>query len=153
MKRLSEEITQFFQSQGFVIVSTIDRNGTPHNSCKGIAKISNSGRVYVIDLYKAITYKNLRRNPRISIAAVDEHRFRGYCLKGKAYIVPVEALHSKVKKIWEEKIASRLTNRVIKNIREEKGHYAHPEALLPKPEYMIVADIDEVINLTPADLR
>lgn len=153
MKKLTEDIINFFQNQGFVIVSTIGKNSLPHNSCKGIAKISSSGRVYLIDLYKAATYRNLLRNPRMSITAVDEHKFSGYCLKGKAHIVPAETLSVKIRKIWEDKIASRVTKRVLRNIRGEKSHPKHPEALLPKPEYMIAADIEEVVDLTPIDLK
>jgi hypothetical protein len=153
MKRLSEEIVNFFQNQSFVIVSTIGKNGLPHNSCKGIAQINSSSRLYLIDLYKAATYRNLIRNPSMSIVAVDEHKFRGYCLKGKGYIVPAQALNSGIRRIWEDKIAARVTKRVIRNIREEKRHSTHPEALLPKPEYMIVADIEEIVDLTPGDLK
>ncbi|RKY33075.1 MAG: hypothetical protein DRP74_00790 [Candidatus Omnitrophota bacterium] len=153
MKRLTPELIHFFQNQGFVIVSTIGKNGLPHNSCKGIARVEVNGRIYLIDLYKAVTYRNLKRNPKISITAVDEHKFRGYCLKGTANIVCAKNLDEEVKKIWEEKIAARAANRLVRNIREEKGHPDHPEARLPKPEYMFVANIEEVVDLTPGDLR
>lgn len=29
----------------------------------------------------------------------------------------------------------------------------HPEALLPKPEYMIVMEVEEIIDLTPKHLK
>ena len=150
---LSDEVTHFLEHQRFVIVTTIDKDGTPHNSCKGIVKIDQSGQVYLLDLYKANTYKNLEQNPSISITAVDEHRFKGWCLKGKAKIVKRSKLKPNVKKTWEEKITSRITHRIIKNIRGEKGHPRHPEVLLPKPEYMIVMDVKEVIDLTPHPLK
>ena len=54
MQRLTEDIIQLFQNQGYVIVSTIDRDGLPHSACKGIVKINRSGRIYLLDLYKAI---------------------------------------------------------------------------------------------------
>jgi glycosyltransferase involved in cell wall biosynthesis len=49
---------------------------------------------------------------------------------------------------WDTRIASRLTQRLLKNIHEEKGHPKHPEALLPKPEYLIEIDIEDD---TPAE--
>ena len=79
--RLSEEIIQFFQRQGFVIVSTIDKDGSPHSACKGIVKITSDGRIYLLDLYKARTHENLRRTAHISITGVDEHRFKGLLSK------------------------------------------------------------------------
>ena len=153
MRKLSNEIIQFFHSQGFVIVSTIDHNGTPHNACKGIVKITNSGYVYLLDLYKARTYDNLKHNSRISITSVDEHKFNGYCLKGKAKIIPAEKLRPGIITEWENRITNRITRRLIKNIRGESGHARHPEALLPKPEYLIVMRITEIVDLTPHNLK
>jgi len=153
MKRLSEEITKFFQEQGFAIVSTIDKNGSPHSSCKGIVKINQRGLIYLLDLYRERTYDNLRRDPHMSITAVDEHRFSGYCLKGKAKIIAGEKLKSQVIKAWEEKLTSRITRRLIKNIKGERGHLDHPEALLPKPEYVIVMEVGEIVDLTAHHIR
>ncbi len=153
MKRLSEGIIQFFHNQGCVIVSTVDKDGFPHSACKGIVRISRTGRVYILDLYKAKTYDNLKGDPHISITAIDEHKFMGYCLKGKAEIIPEEKLKSPIIKAWEARITGRLTRRLLKNIREEKGHPRHPEILLPKPEYMIAMEVEEVVDLTPHHLR
>jgi len=153
MKKLPDEVVHFFREQGFVIVSTIDGHGRPHSSCKGIVNISPSGKVYLLDVYLRDTYKNLKRNPNISITAVDEHKFKGYCLKGKAGIINSEQLSPQIKKAWESRIAGRITQRMIKNIREQKGHPKHPEALLPRPEYMIVMEVSEIIDLTPHNLK
>lgn len=153
MKRLSEEIINFFQNRGFVIVSTIDKNGNPHNSCKGIVKIEPNGRVYLLDVYRDRTFENLKYNPKISITAVDEHNFKGYCLKGKSEIIETNKLNNDILKAWEDKITSRITQRVLKNIRGEKGHSRHPEVQLPRPEYMISMEVEEIIDLTPHQMR
>ena len=153
MKRLADDIINFFQSQGYVIVSTIDKNGSLHNACKGIVDIKSNGRIYLLDLYKGKTFENLKNNRHISISAVDEHKFIGYCLKGKVRIITGEEINPQIIKAWEERITSRLTRRVIRNIHEEKGHPRHPEALLPKPEYLIVMDAEEAIDLTPHHLK
>lgn len=153
MKRLNAEIIRFFQSQGFIIVSTIDRKGLLHNSCKDIVQINAEGRIYIFDLYRGRTYENLQQDPRISITAVDEHKFKGYCLKGEAKIIKIEELAPEIIRAWEDKITSRVSKRVLKNIRGEKGHPQHPEVLLPQPEYMIVVEAQEVVDLTPHHLR
>lgn len=84
---------------------------------------------------------------------MDEHRFKGYCLKGKAKIIQSDKIKSQIIKAWEEKIASRLTQRLLKNIHEGKGHPRHPEVLLPKPEYMIIMEVKEIIDLAPQHLK
>lgn len=152
-KRLSNEIINFLHNQNFVVVSTINKDGSLHNSCKGIVKIERQGQVYLLDLYRGRTHDNLKQDPNISITAVDEHKFIGYCLKGKVREVLEEKLSPQVITSWDERITSRITRRVLKNIQGEKGHSSHPELLLPKPEYLIVMDVEEIIDLTPHQLQ
>ncbi len=153
MNNLTEDVVHFFKKQGFAIVSTLDNNSTIHNACKGILRITSEGEIYLIDLYQGKTYHNLKENPAISITAADEHAFTGFSLKGKAEIIPRDKLEPQILKAWDEMIVSRLTRRLLKNIREEKGHPAHPEALLPKPKYMIKMEVEETIDLTPQHLK
>ena len=153
MKRLPEDVVQFFHNQNFVIVSTIDSEGGAHSACKGIVDIKRDGTVYLLDLYRGKTYANIKCNPLITITAVEEHKFRGYCLKGKAITIHEERLDAHFIKAWEDKITSRLTQRLLKNLREEKGHARHPEVLLPSPKYMIAMEVQEIIDLTPHHLK
>jgi len=153
MKKLPDDLVHFLYNQGFVIVSTLDKDGTPHSACKGIVEIDKNGKVYLLDLYLKNTYANLKRSPYIAITAVDEHNFKGYCLKGKAKTLHEGELKEHIIRAWEDRITNRLTQRLLKNIREEKGHPRHPEVLLPKPEYMIAMEVDEIIDLTPHHLR
>lgn len=150
---ISPEIVEFFHNQRFTIISTIDKNGYPHNACKGIVEIDKDGKVYLLDLYLARTYENLKNNHRISITAVDEHKFVGYCLKGKAKIIPSDKVDKRVLKLWENKINSRISHRLLKNMQGEKGHSSHPEALLPTPAYLIEVDVNEVVDLMPGHIK
>ncbi|MDD5355504.1 MAG: pyridoxamine 5'-phosphate oxidase family protein [Candidatus Omnitrophica bacterium] len=151
--KLSREIISFLEEQGFVIVSTIDEKGSPHNSCKGMVKISSDGKVFLLDVYKVKTLENLNRNHNMSITAVDEHKFRGYCLKGKGSILGADELDADTLKSWENKITSRTTQRLLKNVRGEKGHSRHPEIQLPNPKYMIYMEVEEALDLTPRKLK
>ncbi|PIQ89115.1 MAG: hypothetical protein COV72_04790 [Candidatus Omnitrophica bacterium CG11_big_fil_rev_8_21_14_0_20_42_13] len=150
---LSEDIVYFFKHLSFTIVTTQDNQGYPHNACKGIVKITPEGKVYLLDLFKKNTYKNLEANNFISVTGIDENKFEGYCLKGKARIEDADKLEHDVVEAWEKKINSRITQRVINSVQGKKGHISHPEALLPKPKYLIVMDVDEVIDLTPAHIK
>ena len=152
MHKLSKEVIQFFLNQGCVIVNTIDGSGYPHSACKGIVELKEDGQVYLLDLYHGTTYNNLKENRRISITAVDEHKFRGYCLKGTVKLTSQDEIDAKLIEAWEARITSRLTQRVLKNIGGYKGHARHPEALLPKPKYLIAIQVEEIVDLTPAHI-
>ena len=153
MKQLANEILNFFRRQNFVIVSTLDKNGVSHSSCKGIVKITEQGTIYLIDLYRAVTYKNLKNNHKMSITSVDEHKFKGYCLKGTAEIVEKAELTSEIITAWENRITGRITHRVIRNMSGEKGHDLHPESQLPIPQYLIVMNVEDIVDLSPHFLR
>lgn len=153
MVKITSQITQLLLSQGCVIVTTIDLAGMPHSACKGIVRIEPEGRVYLLDLYRAKTHANLKRNPHLSITVLDEHKFTGYCLKGRGKIVKEKEINPELIKAWEDRVTSRITQRVLKNITDKKGHPLHPEALLPKPQYLIVMEVCAIVDLTPHHLR
>ena len=151
--KFTPEVYEFFNRQGFVIVSTQDKDGGIHNSCKGLVKVDKNGTLYLLDLYLKKTFENLKTCSTISVAAVDEHGFSGYCLKGKARLVDRHDLAADILQAWEEKINSRISRRLIKNIRGETGHPKHPEAAMPTPQYMIVMEVHSAVDLTPAHLK
>ena len=153
MKALPGELVRFLNKQGFVIVSTIDEDGTPHTACKGIVQVDGKGELRLVDLYTGRTYRNLVRNPRISVTAVDEHRFKGYCLKGEARLESSGGMQPEVAEEWRDRITSRIASRVIKNVQGERGHPRHPEARLPKPKALIVMEVREIIDLTPKHIK
>ena len=153
MKQLPALIIDFLRSQGFVIVSSIDRNGFPHSSCKGIVKIDPAGEIYLIDVYHGATSENIGHNPHVSVSAVDEHKFIGYCLKGKARTLRDGAISQEIIKTWEDNITSRLAKRLLKNLVQDQGQGHHPEASLPHPKYLIVLEVEEIVDLAPHHLK
>lgn len=153
MKELSNDIVNFLEKQGFVIVSTLDSSGSIHCSAKGIVGIEKKGKVYLIDLYKAKTFGNLQKDSTISITAVDEHLFIGYTLKGKAKIVDRNKIKSHIIKDWEERLIQRISKRLIKSLKDYKKSSQHPEAKFPHPQYLIEVDVGEVVDLTPVHLK
>ncbi len=152
-RRVTPAVAAFFLNHGFGIVTTLDADGEPHHACKGVVDINTKGYVYLIDLYRAHTYRNLRRDCRMTLTAVDEHAFQGYSLKGVGRVVRRNTLAARVMQGWEKKLNHRLTRRIIRNIREDKKIDVHPEALFPEPEYVIVMKVEEILNLNPPRMR
>lgn len=152
MKRLSNEIIRFFNRQHYTVVATVGDDGIPHSACKGIVKMGGNGEVYLLDLYKGATFRNLQKNPALSITAVDEHRFKGYCLKGTGRIVALDGVKPQILRAWERRLSSRITHRIIKSVQGQKGHPRQPEARLPKPQYLIAMGVREIVDLTPGHI-
>jgi general stress protein 26 len=152
MKPIPEPIINFLRSQSFVIVSSIDPNGFPHSSCKDIVKIEPQGKIYLIDVYQGLTIKNILLNPQVSISAVDEHKFMGFCLKGKAGMLE-DKINQEMIKAWEDKITSRLAKRLLRNLTQDQGQRHHPEASLPHPKQLILLEVEEILDLAQHHLK
>ncbi|MFO8052485.1 MAG: pyridoxamine 5'-phosphate oxidase family protein [Candidatus Omnitrophota bacterium] len=153
MKKIPQKVIQLLKERGYVIVSTLDSAGSIHCSAKGVIEVKKKGEVYLIDLYKQITYNNLKRNPTISITAIDEDQFIGFTLKGKANIVKRDKIKNESIRQWEKKIVERISKRVIKNVKKDKGSTKHPESRFPQPEYLIEMQVEQIIDLTPTHLK
>jgi general stress protein 26 len=151
--KLDDEIIQFLYRQHHTVISTIDGDGLIHNSCKGIVEIDDKCRIYLLDLYKQRTYENLKKDPRISLTVVDEHKFKGYTLKGKARIISEDKIKPDILAAWDKKISGRISHRILKNVKGEKSHARYPEILLPKPEYIIEMQVERIVDLTPHKLK
>ena len=147
MKQISAVIIDFLRTQDFVVVSSIDKSGFPHSSCKAIVKITSAGEIYLVDVYRGVTSENIKRNPQISISAVDEHKFIGYCLKGKAAKMQDDFISQEIIKNWEANITSRLAKRLLRNLAQGHGQRHHPEASLPRPKHLIVLEVEEIVDL------
>ncbi len=150
---IPQNIANFLGKQGFAIVSTLDPQGSIHCSAKGFVGLDEEGRLFFIDLYRAHTLNNLKKNKNISATCVNEHEFRGYTLKGTAKIVKREDIKDKVIKEWEQRVVNRISKRVIKNIQNDKKSSNQPEAKFPQPEYLIEMDVEEIVDLAPKELR
>ena len=151
--KINDDLIDFLKKQHYAIISTLDKNGAIHNSCKGIVDIDKQGIICLLDLYKQRTYANLQLNPNISLTVVDEHQFQGYSLKGKARMISGEKITEDMMKAWEKKVTSRVSQRILRNIKGKKGHPKHPEILFPIPEYAIEMMVDSVGDLTPHALK
>lgn len=147
---LPDHVLHFLRKQGVVIISTLDDKGHIHCSAKGIVGIEKEGKVFVIDLYLHKTFNNLKKNNTVSITAVDEDRFVGYSLQGKAKIVLREDMKEHIVSKWEERILKRITERITKSVQSGEKSKAHFEAKLPRhPKYLIEIDVENIIDLSP----
>ena len=153
MINIPEPVVEFLRKQSFVVVSSLDKSGALHSACKGIVRVEPEGRVYLLDLYLRRTYANLRADPRVSLTAVDEHAFAGYCLKGTADITGRNKVPPEIAAEWDRMITARISQRLVRNLRGEKGRAGHPEAKLPAPRYIISMEVEEIVDLAPEYIK
>ena len=149
MEKLNSDILSFFREQGFVVVSTINSDGSIHSSCKGIVDIDKDGNIFLLDLYHGNTFKNLKEDKNITVTAVDEHRYVGYALSGIAEIIAKDDISDDIHKLWEKNVSKRASKRLIKNLKETHKVKHHPEVKFPAPKYLILVKIENIVDLAP----
>jgi hypothetical protein len=148
--RINQDIITFFEKQDTVIVSTIDPTGCIHCSVKGIVGIKKSTKIFLVDLYFYHTFANLKKNPTISITAVDERLFKGYTLQGQAKIISRDKIHEKVFQEWENRVVRRISKRVVDSVKLGLKSKEHHEAQLPiHPRYLIEITVKNIVDLAP----
>jgi len=151
---ISHDVVRFFEQQGFVMVSTLDAKGAIHCSAKGLVSIDEEGWALVADLYKCNTHKNLSQNSVISVTAINEQKFVGYSLQGKAVIVSREEIDEEMVTQWEDKITQRISQRVIHGVQAGSKSESHFESYLPlHPKYLIRINVEDIIDLAPPAKR
>lgn len=150
MKALPVEVMRFLEKQRVFIVSTLNEHGRIHCSAKGIVGFEPEGKIYVMDLYLKKTFRNLKRNPMITLTSVDENAFEGYSFQGNAKIVEYKDIQDHLMEKWTKRLIRRIADRLIRNVQSEKPTGRHYEAELPHmPKYLIEIDVEHIVSLTP----
>ncbi|MFA6378392.1 MAG: pyridoxamine 5'-phosphate oxidase family protein [Candidatus Omnitrophota bacterium] len=147
---IDKDIVSFFEKQDAVIVSTIDSAGRIHCSVKGIISADSNENIFLVDLYLYRTFRNLKKNPTISITAIDEYLFKGYTLQGEAEILHRDEMYESIFEDWERRVVLRISKRVARNVARGVKADTHHEAHLPlHPQYLIKMNVKNIIDLKP----
>ncbi len=154
MIKIAEDVKFFLEKEHFVIVSSLSKENIIHTSAKAIIEIQPKGKIFLLDLYKAETYSNIKNNPNVTLTSVNDHSYRGYSIEGRAKIIQEDSIAEKTLKSWHDKISKRIARRLIRHMKEEVSSEKHiPEARFPLPKYVIEVDIQRVIDLAPHRLK
>jgi predicted pyridoxine 5'-phosphate oxidase superfamily flavin-nucleotide-binding protein len=147
---IPKSVVTFFERPGYVLVSSLDAQGAIHCSAKGIVRIDPDGKIFIADLYLRQTHKNLKKNPRVSLTAIEERTFIGYSLQGTARIIPAAEISLELKEAWETRIIERMSQRVVKGVQAKTKSRGHFEAGLPRqPLNVIEVTVENIVDLSP----
>jgi len=151
MITIPDDAKHFLDREHFVIISTIDSNRSIHTSAKGIVDIDKKGKIFILDLYKGKTHRNIKKNPSVTLTSINEHAFRGYSISGTAKIAKEGSISKRKLKLWHDKLAKRIARRVIRHVKSESlGKEGIPEADFPLPKYLIEVRVKRIVDLAPS---
>jgi general stress protein 26 len=153
MAEIPHDVKHLLDKHHVTIVASRDGKGI-HTSAKGILEVDSKGKIFILDLYKNRTYRNIKRNPHVTLTTIDERAFKGYSVKGRAKIIKEGAVPKNKLEIWHAKLATRIARRLIRHVKgESAGHEGIPEARFPLPKYIIEVSAEKIVDLAPQKLK
>lgn len=147
-KLFTKEILDFLRSQVFLFIGTSDKRGRPHTSAKPLLKIEDN-YIYLVDFVIGRTYKNIKRNPKISLSAIDEDKVIGYQLYGIAQVIDKGDEFHRLSREMSSKQVKLATERVIQGVRKSTRSLVD-ELISLETVSILKIKIKEVSRITPS---
>ena len=146
-KLFTKEIIDFLGHQMFLFIGTSDKRGRPHTSAKPLLKIEDN-YIYLVDFVVGRTYKNIKRNPKISLSAINENKVIGYQLYGKAEVVEKGNEFRGLAQEMSRKQIKLATERVVQGVRKSRSNLVD-ELISLKTVSILKIKIKEVSQIKP----
>ena len=147
---LTEKISKFLKNRSFISVATSNSNGRPNAVPKFLLKVEGD-YIYIVDYTFGRTYENLKINPNVSLAFMDNESLSGYQVNGSAQIIQRGGLYDDMIAQLKEKEIALTTERVIRGVRKGKGHVSY-EVGIPDKCVIFKVKIFEIVEITPKGL-
>jgi len=119
MKKISESVKDFLNSQKLGYVATVSEFGIPNLSPKGTIIAWGEKTLVFADIRSPNTIKNLEQNPHLEINVVDPFLRKGFRFKGQGTIVKTgEVFKSILEHYRQSGIKSTIGSIVLVEISE-----------------------------------
>ena len=148
--KIDKDMERLLTRQNVVVVGTVNPEGTPNLSLKGLLKVDpGKGIIDVCDLYRKKTCRNLKNNPAVSILVFSIEEFTGYQFTGTAELIESGPVFEETRKDWAKKKSRLLGRRISKNVQRGFSH-GRSELHLPPPQALVRMRVEKVFDLSPA---
>jgi len=144
MKRAEE----FLKTIEFVNVGTADVHGQPNVAPKFILKVEPHA-IYLVDHIFGRSWENLKKNPRVSLSAIDMETLVGYRIDGNVQIVHKGAEYKALVKELRDKEVKLSAQRIIEGVSRER-HHQGVGVVFPDRLVIYKVKIHSIIKICPS---
>lgn len=143
MKRAED----FLKTIEFVNVGTADAHGQPNVAPKFILKVEPH-LIYLVDHIFGRSWKNLKENPRVSLAAIDMETLVGYRINGTVQILDQGPEYKTLVKELRDKEVKLSAKRIIEGVSRER----HQGVGMVFPDRLVIyrVKILSIIKICPS---
>lgn len=96
MAKMLPEIVEMLKGRRTCYVATADKQGIPNIGPKGSVEVIDEETLAFAELTGKKTYANIKENPNIAVAVVNEKELKGYRLVGKAELLTEGPVFEKI---------------------------------------------------------
>ncbi len=147
MAVLNKEIFDLLKKREFINVATCDFQHTPNVAPKFLLKVAKES-IYLVDYIIGRTWRNLKVNPRASLATMNLDSIVGYQLNGTVEIIEKGPEHRQLTREFNNKLLAFSAKRVIEGIRSSRPH-EHTELSFPDRVVLFRIKIEEIVRIGP----
>jgi len=151
--KIDKDMERLLTRQNVVVVGTVNPDGTPNLSLKGLLRVEPAaGVIHFCDLYRKKTCRNLKNNPAVSILVFSVEEFTGFQFVGRAELIESGPVFEEMSAEWAHKKSRLVGRRISKNVQRGFSH-GRSELHLPPPRALVRVEVEKVYDLSPAHLR
>ncbi|MCX6353485.1 MAG: pyridoxamine 5'-phosphate oxidase family protein [Candidatus Aureabacteria bacterium] len=134
---MRKRLQSLLKNKEFLFMATSDRDGRPNVAPKFLLKITRNV-IYMVDYSISKTWENLKVNPLVSLATLNNDTLTGYRIDGIAHIVDKGTAYARMLKELHKKEIGFTASRVIEGIHTGKKSGAFEIAF---PEHVAIYKI------------
>ncbi len=146
-KIISKELNKVLRKKEFINVGSCDFKGRPNVAPKFLLKVDGD-YMYLVDYVMGRTWRNLKKNPRLSLSTLNQDTLMGYQLNGSVDMIKEGSSYEKLLTEYRDKQIDFSAVRVAEGVRRGREH-EHTEAAFPEKVVFFKVKIEEIVKIVP----
>lgn len=149
---IPKEIRALLEKNPYVVVATSTLKGKPNAGPKFLLAYDNES-LWLVDYVKTRTWKNINKNPQVSIAIMDPKALTAYQLRGRAYIITKKEDVRNMTEKLHDKTTDLSVQRIIEAVRSGVKSETY-EISMPSRVVFIIFKVKHISIISPTgDIR
>ena len=145
MPKINEKLAELLQKREFVSIATVGKDGQPNSVPKFLFR-GKGNYLYLVDYVFGKTVTNIRENPKVSVSFMDFDNLEAYRFNGNARLIESGRAFDAIFKLWDAKVLSLSTDRVIEAVRTGKKRH-HYEVEMTERFVILKIHVENVIKI------
>lgn len=142
---IRQKLDALLKEKEFVYVATTDANRFPNAIPIFLLKMEGNF-LYLIDFIFGKTYENLKQDPKVSVAVMDEYTLHGYKISGSVEMIEEGRIFDQLIEELREREMRFTVDRIVSAVQTGKTHQNF-ELQFPAHAVILKIKLDSVVEV------